>query len=112
MSLVQGLLDQLKTRGLTVSWQEGDTLLLGGPAEEKTPQVMAALKVFKPELLKRLRPNGPQYHEVHHEAPEPEEVPANQTTCTQCKAFVWDGEETAVLCDQKTCPYKRASRGR
>lgn len=54
MSLTDRLLDQLKQRGLSV--QPGaapDQLLLCGPAQEKTPEVVKAVKAFKPQLLER-----------------------------------------------------------
>lgn len=54
MSMVERFLEQLRHRGLSVRRGEGDTLLLCGPGHEKTPEVLAACKAFKPDLLARL----------------------------------------------------------
>ncbi len=54
MSLVQRLIDQLKQRGLSIEpGNEPDQLLLCGPAAEKTPEIVKAVKAFKPQLLER-----------------------------------------------------------
>jgi hypothetical protein len=62
MSLVQRLIDQLAARGLEI--KAGDRpgeLLLGGPPAEKTPEIMRAVKAFKPQLLERYgRKESPQ----------------------------------------------------
>ncbi len=56
-SLTDRFLRQLQGRGLTIQGPRDDDpddrLYLIGPATEKTPEVMAALKQFKPELVKR-----------------------------------------------------------
>ncbi len=56
-SLVDRFLRQIDGRGLSIQGPRDadpdDRLYLIGPAAEKTPEVMAALKAFKPELLKR-----------------------------------------------------------
>jgi hypothetical protein len=52
MSLVKRLVRQLEERGLSVGpGPAPGQLVLLGPAKEKTPEVMAAVKAFKPELL-------------------------------------------------------------
>jgi hypothetical protein len=54
MTMVERLLQQLQSRGLEVlPSDQPDTLILHGPASERTPEVMLALKKFKPELLQR-----------------------------------------------------------
>lgn len=53
-ALFQRFLEQLNQRGLTIyrdPKDPPDQLRLGGPADEKTPEIMRALKVFKPQLL-------------------------------------------------------------
>jgi len=60
MSLLERFEKQLAARGLKVvtageNFPPG-TLLLIGPAAAKTPEVMAAVKKFKPEFLKKLAP--------------------------------------------------------
>lgn len=54
MNLADRLIRQLDARGLKVlpGGKPGE-LLLAGPAVERTPEVMAALKEFKPLLLER-----------------------------------------------------------
>lgn len=56
-SLVDRFMRQLNGRGLSIQGpRDGDPddrLYLIGPAAEKTPDVMAALKQFKPDLVKR-----------------------------------------------------------
>ena len=60
MSMLDRLLDQLKKRGLTV--RPGDRpgeLRLTGNKEEMTPEILGAVKAFKPQLLERFgRPAG------------------------------------------------------
>lgn len=59
MSMVDRLIAQLGNRGLTIkAGEKPGELLLSGPSKEKTPEVMAALKRFKPELVKRFSPLG------------------------------------------------------
>lgn len=55
--LVARLLKQLEQRGLSVEpGPEPGVLLLCGPAAEKTPDIVKAVKAFKPELLKLFAP--------------------------------------------------------
>lgn len=52
MSMVKRFVRQLEIRGLRIEpGAEPDQLLLCGPKEQKTPEVMAAVKKFKPQLL-------------------------------------------------------------
>lgn len=54
MSLLNRLLEQLEKRGLSVKpGAEPGQLFLAGPAAEKTPEIMAAVKAFKPQLLEK-----------------------------------------------------------
>lgn len=54
MSLLDRLLKQLDQRGLKVlAGTRPDELLLSGPAAEKTPDIVKAVKAFKPQLLER-----------------------------------------------------------
>ena len=54
MSMVDRLIEQLKKRGLRVEpGKEPGQLVLRGPDQEKTAEVLAALKKFKPQLLDR-----------------------------------------------------------
>lgn len=67
MSLFQRLLEQLHQRGLEVRpGVEPDQLLLCGPTKEKTPEIIKAVKAFKPQLLERFGKREPA------PAPEPE----------------------------------------
>lgn len=61
MSMFNRLLDQLKARGLRViPGKEPGQLLLAGPQEEKTPEIIAAVKAFKPQLLEKFGPKQEQ----------------------------------------------------
>lgn len=106
MSLVDGMLDQLKMRGLRVEYVSEDQLKLVGPKAEATPEIMAALKVFKKDLIERLRPREGVRHDVHHAPPPPDES-AGPENCRECSGTVWDAEETADICEMRKCPYKR-----
>lgn len=92
MALVDGLLAQLKVRGLSIKWDCGDRLLLCGPKEEKTPDIIEAVKAYKMDLLRLYRPE-----------PEPEQ-------CGACNMIVYAIDEpTAVssMCDKgKKCPHR------
>jgi hypothetical protein len=74
MSMVHRFLEQLRRRGLTVSAGAAPgELLLHGPREHATPEVLSALKKFKAELL------------VIYSPPEPEREPENTSEeCTVC----------------------------
>lgn len=56
-SLLDRFMKQLQGRGLTIQGPRDsdpdDRLYLIGPQAEKTPEIMAALKQFKPDLVNR-----------------------------------------------------------
>jgi hypothetical protein len=114
MSMIDGLMKQLELRGLRVEYRpDTDGLALIGPAAERTPQVMAALKAFRPQILDRLRPRDlalPR-HDVHHAPPPKEPGVYGEVECVRCQATVWDAEETAGLCDRTACPFKGGRHG-
>lgn len=57
MSLLHRLLDQLERRGLSIKpGKEPGQLLLSGPAQEKTPEILSAVKAFKAQLLEKFNP--------------------------------------------------------
>lgn len=57
MTILERFLAQLKIRSLEVRpGSEPGTLTLCGPNHEKTPDIIAAVKSFKPELLKMFSP--------------------------------------------------------
>ena len=107
MSMVEGLLNQLAVRGLRVEHRGGDTLVLCGPDAEKTPEVLAAVKAFKKDLLEKYRPRdyGPAA-DVHHAPPPGSAVSDGPENCVKCKSHVWDPEETGLVCDDLGCPYR------
>lgn len=81
MSMVDRLIEQLNRRGLKVeAGREPGQLVLRGPNEEKTVEVLAALKKFKPQLLDRYGlktetmpdANGQQREPETHGEPDPE----------------------------------------
>lgn len=52
--MVERLIRQMEQRGLSIRpGREPGQLLLAGPDREKTPEVLAAVKAFKPQLLER-----------------------------------------------------------
>lgn len=54
-STVDRLLETLRARGLRIlPGNEPGQLLLNGPAAEKTPEVIEAVKAYKPQLLERI----------------------------------------------------------
>lgn len=74
MSAVDRLLKQLEARGLGIEpGNEPGQLLLTGPREHKTPEVMQAVKAFKPELLRRIarRDEPPLEGRIPPSDPEP-----------------------------------------
>lgn len=67
MSAVERLLKQLELRGLGVApGHEPGQLLLTGPRDRKTPEIIEAVKAFKPQLLRRIVEGVPE------PPPEPE----------------------------------------
>lgn len=69
-AMVHRLIEQLKHRGLHIApgTRPGE-LVLHGPPAERTPDVMAALKAFKPELLKLYCPPPEDAGEPSDDAP-------------------------------------------
>lgn len=75
MTLCDRLLKQLELRGLSVApGDRPDQLRLLGPKAEATPDVMAALAAFKPELLVRFK--RVDVAVADPEPPPPKESPA------------------------------------
>lgn len=101
-SLIDGLLAQLKERGLEIAWsQDRGELVLRGNTKEIDDSVIAAVRAFKPELLSRLRPK-------------------DYATCEVCNATVLASitpDDAAAICDKvptKTtpgCPYRNFPAG-
>lgn len=138
--MMDKFLKQIEARGLSISRGDGDTLLLSGPKAEKTPEVMAACKAFKTQLLQRFNgelANDPanvvaaeDVVQTHAEATDADfAVPTSAknpkasewVTCLQCKADV----NPTQLSDPVTwnqccgitptknngpCPYRPSSR--
>lgn len=73
MSLFDRLLKQLEDRGLRVEpGAEPGQLMLKGPQEGKTPEIVRAVKAFKPQLLERLGMTLPPRESKLSPAPDPE----------------------------------------
>lgn len=96
-SLVDGLISQLRERGMEIVWKGDDRLSLTGNTKEADDSVIAAVKAFKPELLAKLRPTG-------------------FVTCPDCNAEVSDRitpEDAAIVCNKvptrttRGCPFRR-----
>lgn len=123
MSMVHRLLEQLRQRGLHIEFGNKDNvLLLCGPAAEKTPEVIDAVKKFKPELLKLYAPPpGEPKQAVGEESPAAEGESSGESSdpegesCQGC-GRVTGAEDRAVLatnhylCDRWECPHKAAAR--
>jgi hypothetical protein len=114
MSMVHRLLDQLKQRGLRIApGTEAGQLLLCGPDAEKTPEVIDAVKKFKPQLLKLYAPE-PQVAAAPEAGPASQEEPSAEDAegerCTLCSATVFDPTPDLILfCRMRRCPSRRAS---
>lgn len=89
MAMVHILLEQLRVRGLSIRRGDGDTLLLCGPAEEKTPDILQTVKKFKADLLELILPDS--------------EIGVK---CEQCKATVFHQQEAGKLCGHRPCPFR------
>lgn len=127
--LLDRLLSQLKLRGLRIAAGKPGELLLSGPQEERTPEIMAALKAFKPQLLERFgqpgtarEPSTPE-DERQNSLPSntPISPPMSQTeACRLCRRELSETDRTALatnpqLCDRfgnPRCPYKESSHSR
>jgi len=114
------LLAHLAAIGLTVTEgnQPGE-LLLNGPASEKTPAILAQLKMFKPQLLARFAAREP--------TPQPDPEDESTETCSLCGLTVipeikprladalWcsrgGAKATSEHPAEPRCPYKPLSRG-
>jgi hypothetical protein len=114
MSMVHRLLAQLKSRGLEVlPGNEPGQLMLRGPVEERTPEVMDALKKFKPQLLELFAPKqrepeaAPMPPEPAEADPEPEST--GQVTCRTCGKDVTDPETRLRMADPLFCDVGRTS---
>lgn len=109
MKMIDRLLAQLKHRGIFVEYVGDDSLKLKGNTQDATPEIIAAVKAFKPELLERMRPRDLSVprSEMHHPPPPEEDGPVH---CTECRSFVRPEngrDDIALLCDRIRCPYKR-----
>lgn len=109
MSMVHRLIDQLEQRGLRIApGTERGTLLLYGPDKEKTPEVMDAVKKFKPHLLKIYQPEA-EPGESQTESPTEEQKPADADDegepCPECQAWVYThSAEVQRMCHRVMCP--------
>lgn len=101
MSLVNRFLAQLERRGLAVEYRDEKTLLLTGPAAEKTPEVLAACKAYKAELLKLL---APRVQEAAVRADDPANV--LPTHCDHCGADADPAKDSGRPCEPAACPLK------
>lgn len=106
MKMLDRLLFQLKQRGISVEYVGDDSLKMVGNVTEATPEIVSAVKAFKPELLERLRPRIA-------EIPQTEVIPPDDNDglvhCAECVSFVKPAnghKDIALLCDRVRCPYK------
>lgn len=108
MSMLDRFEAQLKVRGLRVSrGSKPGELVLSGPKTEVTPELMDALKKFKPALLAKYAPPVEQ----PKPEPKPEPKPTHQE-CRQCNRDVSNAEDRERLvgvnpfCTEPHCPYR------
>jgi hypothetical protein len=115
MTALDRLLAQLEKRGLGVKpGAEPGQLLLTGPAAEKTPEVVAAVKAFKPQLLEWVA------RRVAESPPPPPAPEPGPTVCRECGANWWVPAaeiREAVnrgphYCGQSRCPFRDREGGR
>lgn len=107
MSLLDRFEAQLKARGLRVGpGSKPGELVLHGPKSEATPELMDALRKFKPALLAKYAPV-----EQPKPQPKPEPKPTAQE-CRQCQRDVNNPEDRERLvginpfCSEPRCPYR------
>jgi hypothetical protein len=114
MSLVKRLVEQLKQRGLTIEFDDTrNSLVLCGPGAEKTPDVIDAVKKFKPELLKMYAPQLAEQQSMPQprESQSPPEPSADadeleSESCRACLATVYGPTpEIQQVCHMVTCPF-------
>jgi hypothetical protein len=99
------LLNYLDKCGLSVVLgDEPNTLLLRGPKAEKTPAVLAALKKYKADIIKRLTPGKPAAV-PEKSSPVTAEI---EGTCDLCRATIcFPAAGQGVLCERTQCPQTR-----
>jgi hypothetical protein len=102
--LLDRLMSQLKDRGLSIGpGKQPGQLMLHGPEAERTPEILKALALFKPQLLEKFGARPPQTPEAKPEpaaepGPEPEPV-----LCGVCNRDVSDPETRALMSDPLWC---------
>lgn len=124
------LVELLEEKGLWIKYRPPDTLLLCGPKDGQTADVLARLKAHKPELLRRAKDEAGKAVAVPEKKPQP--VTAEiEAACERCRATVYfpaaAGEEPCrvkdcrvclarttvgresggVFCDRPNCPHPR-----
>lgn len=104
MSMVDRLIEQLQKRGMSVG--PGDKpgeLKLHGPHAEATPELLKALKAFKPQLLERYGlktetiPGANGVHDVNREPETHGEPEPEPELCRLCKRDVSNPENRERL---------------
>lgn len=107
MSAVERLVKTLTYRGLRIlPGSEPGQLLLNGPAAEKTPQVLEAVKAFKPQLLELVTMQEPL-------PPPKREIAEESITCKECKGTwyctreeIMEAVQSPHYCATPRCPYR------
>lgn len=121
MSMVDRLIEQLRKRGLSVrAGQNPGELILHGPKAEASPELLRALKAFKPQLLERyglktetMPDTNGVLHPVNRESETAGEPESEAELCRLCKRDVSDSENRERLrginpfCQMIGCPYRK-----
>jgi hypothetical protein len=108
--LLDRLMRQLEARGLSIlPGKEPGQLLLAGPDAEKTPEVVAAVKAFKPQLLALVGAGVAQTPPPTPVVAEPEPDPPGEPdprpeTCKVCGSLVCIGAGVTAEDVARFCP--------
>lgn len=118
MTMVKRFMQQIESRGLHIKRgaNPGD-LVLTGPANERTPQVMQGLKAFRGDIVKIVWPEMdlPTEERPDTITDDPKPLPtmaqpqSSWVKCRQCQAGVDPKVMTAIvgLCPTPAkCPYR------
>ena len=87
MTAIDRFLNQLKVRGLEIRW-DGLTPRISGPKAALTPEVVAACKAFKEQLIALKAGTADE-------------------TCPRCRRIVTPVGQQCGCASELNCPYKK-----
>lgn len=113
--LIDGLLSELRCRGIRIVYDGDDKMHLAGKVEgiQSDEKVMAALKAFRPYILAKIKAEVENNDTEPETEENPTQAPARPEweTCRECLAVVHQSmttEDALILCDRNGA---RASKG-